>query len=114
MDPQVGGELSLDRFRHYLLLLAQLHLGNPVRGKLDASDVVQEIVENLHEFATPFEDSGHATQRKWTMDTPQSEKSERERRLDEVITAYLKAIEAGQKPDQAHRSSLRRSRPATR
>jgi hypothetical protein len=27
MDPKVGGELSLDRFRHYLLLLARLHLG---------------------------------------------------------------------------------------
>src|SRR5216683_71563 len=34
------------------------------------------------------------------MDTPQSEKSERERRLDEVITAYLKAVEAGQKPNR--------------
>src|SRR6266478_2634695 len=35
-----------------------------------------------------------------TMNTPQSEKSERERRLDELVTAYLKAVEAGNKPNR--------------
>src|SRR6516165_4267656 len=34
------------------------------------------------------------------MNTPHSEKSERELRLDELITAYLKAVEAGEKPNR--------------
>src|SRR6266852_9063412 len=34
------------------------------------------------------------------MNTPHSEKSERDRRLDEVVTAYLKAVEAGEKPNR--------------
>ncbi|HEV2950284.1 MAG TPA: serine/threonine-protein kinase, partial [Gemmataceae bacterium] len=34
------------------------------------------------------------------MNTPHSEKSERERRLDELVTAYLKAVEAGNKPNR--------------
>jgi hypothetical protein len=29
MDPKVGGEHSLDCFRHYLLLLARMHLSPP-------------------------------------------------------------------------------------
>lgn len=34
------------------------------------------------------------------MNTPQSEKSEHERRLDELVTAYLKAVEGGQHPSR--------------
>src|SRR5262249_28945576 len=34
------------------------------------------------------------------MNTPHSEKSERERRLDELVTAYLKAVEAGERPNR--------------
>jgi WD40 repeat protein/tRNA A-37 threonylcarbamoyl transferase component Bud32 len=34
------------------------------------------------------------------MSTPHSEKSERELRLDELITVYLKAVEAGEKPNR--------------
>jgi WD40 repeat protein/serine/threonine protein kinase len=34
------------------------------------------------------------------MNTPHSEKSERELRLDELITAYLKAVESGEKPNR--------------
>src|SRR5437899_842225 len=35
------------------------------------------------------------------MSLKDSDKSERERRLDEVVTAYLKDIEMGQAPNQA-------------
>jgi hypothetical protein len=34
------------------------------------------------------------------MSISHSEKPERERRLDEVVTAYLKAVEAGEKPNR--------------
>src|SRR4051812_3504008 len=39
-----GGELALDRFRPYLLLLARLHLDVPHKAKLDASDLVQQTL----------------------------------------------------------------------
>jgi len=48
MDPKVGGEPSFDRFRHYLLLLARLHLGDRARAKIDASDLVQETLLEAH------------------------------------------------------------------
>ncbi len=49
MDPNVAtGGLALERFRQYLLLLARLHLGDRARGKLDASDVVQETLLEAH------------------------------------------------------------------
>jgi hypothetical protein len=34
------------------------------------------------------------------MNTPHSEQSERELRLDELVTAYLKAMEAGKQPNR--------------
>ncbi|HEV2950282.1 MAG TPA: sigma factor [Gemmataceae bacterium] len=65
MDPHVGSELSLDRFRHYLLLLAQLHLGNPARAKLDASDVVQETLLEAHRKRGQFRGRNEAELAAW-------------------------------------------------
>src|SRR5690242_20337141 len=55
MDPNVAtGGLALERFRHYLLLLARLHLGDRARSKLDASDVVQETLLEAHRKRSQF------------------------------------------------------------
>jgi RNA polymerase sigma-70 factor (ECF subfamily) len=54
MDPPGDSGLSLDRFRQYLLLLARLHLGKQVRGKIDASDVVQETLLEAHRKRNQF------------------------------------------------------------
>lgn len=37
-----------ERYRHYLHLLAQLHIGPHLRSKVDAADVVQETYLNAH------------------------------------------------------------------
>jgi RNA polymerase sigma-70 factor (ECF subfamily) len=55
-----GGEandLALERFRQYLLVLAQLRLGRQFQGKLDASDVVQQTLLEAHRQRGQFQ--GH-------------------------------------------------------
>jgi RNA polymerase sigma-70 factor (ECF subfamily) len=42
--PSEGNESMLEQFRPYLLLFARLHLDARLRGKLDASDVVQNTL----------------------------------------------------------------------
>jgi RNA polymerase sigma-70 factor (ECF subfamily) len=52
-DVAARGEL-LERYRSYLKLLARLELGRRLQGKLDASDVVQEVFLQAHRSFDQF------------------------------------------------------------
>lgn len=66
MDNHVesSGELP-GRFREYLLVLARLHLGDQLRGKLDASDIVQLTVLEAHCKQAQFRGQSDAESAGW-------------------------------------------------
>src|SRR5262245_38118960 len=57
--------LALEQFRNYLLLLARLYLGGQPRGRLDASDVVQETLLEAHRKRGQFRGTGEAELAAW-------------------------------------------------
>src|SRR5271168_1964009 len=57
--------LDLERFRSYLILLARLKLDRKLRGKLDASDVVQQTLLEAHEALESFRGNDLAAQAAW-------------------------------------------------
>lgn len=56
---------TLEHFRQYLLLVARLQLGNDFRGKLDASDVVQQTLLEAHEKQHNFRGGTEAERLAW-------------------------------------------------
>jgi RNA polymerase sigma-70 factor (ECF subfamily) len=60
-----SASLSLERFRHYLSLLARAQLGAAYRGKLDASDIVQQTLLDAHEKLSQFKGSTTAEMAAW-------------------------------------------------
>jgi RNA polymerase sigma-70 factor, ECF subfamily len=57
--------LDLERFRSYLVLLARVKLDRKLRGKLDASDVVQQTLVEAHEALASFRGDDLAVQAAW-------------------------------------------------
>jgi RNA polymerase sigma-70 factor (ECF subfamily) len=57
--------LDLERFRSYLVLLARLKLDRKLRGKLDASDVVQQTMLEAHQALESFRGDDVAAQAVW-------------------------------------------------
>ena len=57
--------MDLERFRSYLVLLARLKLDRKLRGKLDASDVVQQTLLEAHAALESFRGNDLAAQAAW-------------------------------------------------
>jgi RNA polymerase sigma-70 factor, ECF subfamily len=57
--------LDIECFRSYLLLLAQMRLDRKLRGKLDASDVVQQTLLEAHQAMESFRGGDTAVQAAW-------------------------------------------------
>ena len=57
-----AGERPLGEYRDYLRVLARLQLSVPLRGKLDASDLVQQTILQAHAHRTQFRG---ATEAEW-------------------------------------------------
>jgi RNA polymerase sigma-70 factor (ECF subfamily) len=56
---------DLDRFRPYLLLLAEMRLGPRLRGKLDPSDVVQQTLLEAYQGLPHFRGRTDAERAAW-------------------------------------------------
>jgi RNA polymerase sigma-70 factor (ECF subfamily) len=57
--------LPLARYRDYLLLLARMQVGGSFRGKLDASDVVQQTLLEAHRKREQFRGRSEAELAAW-------------------------------------------------
>src|SRR5579871_601160 len=58
-------ELSLERFRPYLHLLARMQMEPQFQGKLDLSGVVQQTLWEAHQDRSRFQGQNEAQQAAW-------------------------------------------------
>jgi RNA polymerase sigma-70 factor (ECF subfamily) len=67
MDPQESSApaLQLERFRSYLRLVAKMGIAGELRGKVDASDVVQQTFLEAHRAQDDFKGTDTAQQAAW-------------------------------------------------
>jgi RNA polymerase sigma-70 factor (ECF subfamily) len=63
--PEETGDQTLERFRAYLGLLARLHLDPRLRGKLDASDLVQQTLLQACRALPGFRGSSETEMAAW-------------------------------------------------
>jgi hypothetical protein len=60
-----AGPPALERFREFLRLLARIQLDQRLRGKLDASDLVQQAMLRAHQGLDGFRGAGEAELAAW-------------------------------------------------
>ena len=65
MSSELQLESALERVRPYLRLIAQTHLGDPLKKKMDASDVVQQTLMQAHKDWPQFKGSTEAQLLAW-------------------------------------------------
>jgi RNA polymerase sigma-70 factor, ECF subfamily len=65
MIPPPEADAALERFRHYLLLLARLQLGRQGQRKLEPSDVVQQTLLEAHVKREQFRGTTDAERAAW-------------------------------------------------
>jgi RNA polymerase sigma-70 factor, ECF subfamily len=66
MEPiSVSGQPILERYRSYLMLLAEARLDRRLQGKLDPSDLVQQTLLNAHQGWAQFRGTSDAELAAW-------------------------------------------------
>jgi RNA polymerase sigma-70 factor (ECF subfamily) len=65
MSPPPEADAALERFRHYLLLLARMQLGRQATGKPEPSDVVQQTLLEAHRKREQFRGTTEAERAAW-------------------------------------------------
>lgn len=60
-----AGDLAVEKFRTYLLLMARMHMGHKLGAKMDPSDIVQQTLLDAHRQREQFRGSTSAEMAGW-------------------------------------------------